>query len=231
MRSSSLRSLDHPADDGTSEPGDEGQHDEEAERPGEEHQGRAGGVGVAEHRRQRRQVEGEEHVLDDDDPEDQRGLGAVEAPRVDEDLGDDGRRRDADGAGDDERLLGPPSEPEADGEAATDVQHQVDRRRRQQPGPAGRQLVERELDPEGEEQEDQPEPGQQGEVARVVEQHRSRGVRPDDDARHDEEGDGREPDAPTRPGQQSGHEERGTEQDELVSHQADQTGPLDIGPS
>ena len=74
-------------------------------------------VGVAEHRREGRQVEGEEEVLDHDDPEDQRGLGVGEPPQLDQDLGHDGRRRDADDAGDDERLLVAPTEREAEGQA------------------------------------------------------------------------------------------------------------------
>ena len=64
----------------------------------------AGAVGVAEDGLEQGQVEGEEDVLDDDDAEDQPGLGVGQPAQLDEQLGDDGRRRDADGAGDHEGL-------------------------------------------------------------------------------------------------------------------------------
>ena len=71
-------------------------------------------LGVAEHGLEHREVEGEEDVLDHDDAEDEPGLGVGEASELDQELGDDRRRRDADGPGDDERLAVAPAEREAE---------------------------------------------------------------------------------------------------------------------
>ena len=68
-----------------------------------------------------REVQGEEEILDHDDPEDHARLGITEPPEFDEELGRDRRRRDADCARDDQRFAVAPSEREAEREPAADV--------------------------------------------------------------------------------------------------------------
>ena len=85
-----------------------------------------GALCVAEHRLEQREVEREEDVLDDDDAEDQAALGVGEPVQLDQQLRDDRRRRDADRAGDHERLAGAPAEREPEHEAAADVEQEVD---------------------------------------------------------------------------------------------------------
>ena len=74
-------------------------------------------AGPGQQRGEQRQVEREEQVLDDDDAEDDRGLGVGQPAQLDEQLGGDRRRRDADRAGDDERLRRCPSRARSPGPA------------------------------------------------------------------------------------------------------------------
>ena len=97
--------------------GDERHDHEEAERLGERHHGVARGGRFVEHRLQRGEVDGEEEVLDDHDPEDQARLPVGEAVHLHQDLGDDRRRRDAHRAGEHQRLTRAPAEREPERES------------------------------------------------------------------------------------------------------------------
>ena len=123
---------DHLAHDLRAVAGEQAEGDEEGEGPHEQQHGLAGAVRLAEHRCQRGEVEGEEEVLQHDDAEDQPRLGVGQPAQLHEELRDDGRRRDAGGAGDDERLLRAPADGEAEGQPGADVQGQVQPGRGQQ---------------------------------------------------------------------------------------------------
>ena len=127
-----VAALDQPADPRAAVARRETEDDEEPGGTREQQHGLARGVGAAEHRRERGQVQREEEVLEHDDPEDQLRLGVVQPVQLHEQLGDDRRRRHAGGAGDDERLLGAPADREAEREPGADVEREIDRRRREQ---------------------------------------------------------------------------------------------------
>ena len=110
--------------------------------------------------------------------------GFGEPVQLDEQLGDDRRGRDADRARDDERLPRPPAEREAEGEAAADVQREVDGARRSRAATATRgEVAERELEPEVEQQQDEAERGEQLEVLGIVDECDPGRVRTEDDSR------------------------------------------------
>ena len=94
----------------TPRPGHRGEGEQEGERlPNCEDAPRRARSASPEHRLQQGEVQREEHVLDHDDAEDQPALRVGQPAQLDQQLGDDGRRRDADGAGDDECLPTRPS--------------------------------------------------------------------------------------------------------------------------
>ena len=114
---------DQAADKRRPPAGEGGEGEEEGEGDGELGDRVGGTVGITEHGLEESEVQGEEDVLHDDDAEDQRGSRGWRGGRSSiEQLGDDGRRRDADGTGDHQRLVGAPAEGEAEGEPAADVE-------------------------------------------------------------------------------------------------------------
>ena len=85
--------------------------------------------------------------------------------------------------------------------------------------PSAEELVDGELDPEVEEQQDQAEHRQQVDRVRVLEHDDARRLRAEDDPRDDEEGDRRQAEAPADASEQPGEQERRPEDGELVVHQ------------
>jgi hypothetical protein len=138
-------------------------------------------------------LEREEEVLQHDDPE------------------------HAGDAGDHEGLLAAPPEREPERKARADVEDEIHRGRRDEPAASARELVQRELDAEVEEQEDQPERREQLEVLGVGEQHQARCVGSDEDPGEHEERDRGQADAPSEPGEQAREEEREAERNEFAS--------------
>ena len=178
----------------------------------------AGPLESPEHRLQRGEVQRQEHVLDHDDAEDQPALGIAEPAELDQQLGDDGRRRNADRAGDHERFLRAPPQAEPEGDAAADVEAQVHGTDGEQLAAPVDEVAEGELEPEVEQQQHQTEVGQQLDGVRVVEQRDARRVRTEQDARRHEERDGGQPDASSHPGEDGGGQERRAEGEQLVTH-------------
>ena len=174
-------------------------------------------VGAAEHGLQQREVERQEDVLDHRDAQDGAGLAVAEPAGLDDQLGDDRGGRDAHDPGDHQRLRDPPAEAEAVDQAATDVEDQVDRRRRHQPAATRDELVEGELEAEVEQQEDESEPRHQLEVVRVADQVDAAGARPEDDAGEHEQRDRGEAEPDAAAGQQPAHEQGAAQRDERVS--------------
>jgi hypothetical protein len=191
-----VASVDDPADPRAAVARREPEHHEEPGRADEQQDRLARGVGPTEHGRERGEVQREEQVLDHDDAEDELGLRVVQAAQLHEQLGDDRRGRHARCAGDHQRLVGAPADGEPEREPDADVEQQVDARREREPPAARGELLDRELDPQVEEQEDQAERGEQLEVLGVAEEHRPRCERADEDAGEHEERDGGQADAP-----------------------------------
>ena len=176
----------------------------------------AGAAG--QHRLQGGEVEGEEQVLDDDDAEDQPRLGVGEALQLHQQLGHDRRRGDPDGAGDDERLAPAPTERKPEQETAADVEREVGRAGGEQARTCRRDVVERELQTEVEQQQHQAERGEQLEVMGLVDQADPGRVGPADDAGEHEQRDRRQTDRSPGTGQDRGREEGAAEGDQLVAH-------------
>jgi hypothetical protein len=78
--------------------------------------------------------------------------------------------------------------------------------------------IDRELDSEVEEQQDEPENRKQVDLVRTLEEHQARRVRPEGDAGDDEERDRRQPDpAPDSP-EQASEQGRRSDDEELSPH-------------
>ena len=195
------------------------QADQERERDRDRQDDLARALLLTEDRLQEREVEREEDVLDDDDPEDHPGLGIGDPAKVEDELRDDRRRRRPDHPGDDEDLARPPAERPAEHEAGAEVERDVRAARPQQTPPTAEEIVDRELDPEVKEQQDQAEHRQQVDRLRVLEHDDSRRMRAEDDSRDDEERDRRKAEAPADASEQPGEQERRSENGELVLHQ------------
>jgi hypothetical protein len=147
---------------------------------------------LPEDRLQQGEIERDEHVLDDDDPEDHPGLGIADSAEIEDQLGDDRRRGRPDHPRDDEGLARAPAERPAEHQSGAEVQGDVRAARPEQAPPAAEQLVDRELDPQVEEQQDQAEDRQQMDRLRVLEHDDARRVRAKDDPGDDEERDRRQ---------------------------------------
>ena len=80
--------------------------------------------------------------------QDHRRLGVREPPQLDEQLGRDSGRGNAQRSGDDQGLGRPPSQGQAEHQPRRDVQADVGARGDEQPPTAGEHLLDRELDPE-----------------------------------------------------------------------------------
>ena len=112
----------------------------------------------------------------------------------------------------------PQPEREAEPDAGGDVEAEVDRSGEGQAAPARRELAEGELQPEIEQQQDEPERREELEVGRVVDQLDAGGVGPEQQARDHEERDRGETDTPAEARQQPGGEQRRAQRDECVAH-------------
>ena len=180
---------------------------------------RAAPSAFAQHRLQQREVQRQEHVLDDDDPEDEPALGIREPVQFGQQLRDDRRRRDADRARDDQRFLRPPSEREPERQPATEVQREVDRAAiaSSDRPPASRSPIENSR-PRWKSSRMSPSAASSSRSCGSSTSDDAGRVRPEDDPGEHEERDRRQPDAPAEPGQDPGREERAAERDELVTH-------------
>ena len=194
------------------------QPEQERERGRDRQDDLARALLLTEDRLQEREVEREEDVLDDDDPEDHPGLGIGDPAKVEDELRDDRRRRGPDHPRDDEDLARPPAERPAEHEAGAEVERDVRPARPQQTAPTAEEIVDRELDPEVKEQQNQAEHRQQVDRLRVLEHDDSRRMRTEDDPRDDEERDRRQAEAAADASEQPGEQERRSQNGELVLH-------------
>ena len=163
------------------------------------------------------QIDGQEHVLDRDDSQDQLGLGVRGATQVDEDAGHDGAGGDGHDAHQGQDLQTFPAQEKAVGGAEGRVQgdvcdpaHHDPLSRLQEPG-------DRQFEPDEQEEEQQADPSQQVHhrgIAHHAEVQEAQGeaVRPHQHPGRHEEGDGGGPEAPC---QQSRQGEDGIDQSQL----------------
>jgi hypothetical protein len=78
---------------------------------------------------------------------------------------------------------------------------------------AGDEVLHRELEPEVEQQHDQPDGGEHRQILGPLDEHESRRVRAGDDPGRHEERDGRESDAPAETAEDPRRKERAAERD------------------
>jgi hypothetical protein len=209
-------------DDGTDQtrapPGQGEQADQECERDRDRQGDLADPLLLNEDGLEEREVEREEDILDDDDAEDHSGLGIGDPPKVEDELRDDCCGRRPDHPRDDEDLPRTPAERPAEHEAGAEVEGDVRATCPEQTPSPGEELVDGELDPEVEEQQDQAEHREQVDLLRVLEHDDSRRLRAEDDSRDDEEGDRGKTEPPADAGEQSGEQESRPENGELAVH-------------
>ena len=178
-------------------------HRHEPQRLRESDEGRTDAVPTgrreAEHAR-------DDDVLEDQDGEDEVGLVVGEAAEVDQPLHDHGTRRDVDTGREDERREAEAECRDPDEQAEAGVEDQVDRAADPEMATAAREPVVAELEPEEEEQEDDPELGDElRHLGRLDQAEDLRLVRPEQEAGKDVGGDCREPEAPGREAQHGEH--------------------------
>ena len=112
----------------------------------------------------------------------------------------------------------PQSSAQSEHEPGAEVEGDVLAARPQETPPAAQELVDRELDPEVEQQQDETEHRQQVDLVGILEHDDAGRVRAEDDPRDDEERDRRQAEAPADAGEQPGEEESRSENGELAVH-------------
>ena len=171
---------------------------------------------------------GDDEILENENREDEIGLVVGESLEVDQPLHRNGTRRDIDRGGHDQGREREAERDQADEQADPGIHDEVERAAEQDVAATPQKPVEAELEPEEEEQEDDPELGDEGRhLRRLDEAEHSRLIRPEQEPRQQVGRDRRKAEAP---GNQTEHSEHGNGDRELAERERRRRGERQSAP-